>query len=102
MKKSSAIAIGVMALFAAGNLQAATQADFEKSQADAKAATAEARSLGFEWRDTGKMLKKAASAAAKGEFDTAIKLANTAKAQSDAAVAQAHTQAKQWRNSVPK
>ena len=43
----------------------------------AKTAQKEAASLGFEWRDTGKIIKKAEAAAKDGKDKKAIKLANT-------------------------
>ncbi len=42
----------------------------------AKAAQKEASSLGFEWRDMGKTIKKAEAAAKEGKDKKAIKLAN--------------------------
>ena len=42
----------------------------------AKAAQKEASSLGFEWRDMGKTIKKAEEAAKEGNDKKAIKLAN--------------------------
>ena len=42
----------------------------------AKAAQKEASSLGFEWRDMGKTIKKAEAAAKDGKDKKAIKLAN--------------------------
>jgi len=42
----------------------------------AKAAQKEAASLGFEWRDTGKIIKKAEAAAKNGKNQKAIELAN--------------------------
>ncbi len=56
--------------------------------ANAKAAMKKASSLGYLWRDTGKILKKAEAAAAKGDEDTAVKLANNARSQAEMAVKQ--------------
>lgn len=47
-----------------------------------------AKAVGYEWRDTGKMLKKAEAAAKKGDNEEAIKLANKAKTQATLAVKQ--------------
>lgn len=55
---------------------------------DASAATAKVKKLNYEWRDTGKLIKKARKAKAAGDFDTAVKLANKAKRQSENAYAQ--------------
>jgi len=48
-----------------------------------------AAKAGFEWRDTGKLIKKARAALKKGDYDTAVKLANKAKRQSEHALEQA-------------
>jgi len=47
----------------------------------AKAAQKEASSLGFEWRDMGKTIKKAEAAAKAGKDKKAIKLANKISGQ---------------------
>lgn len=55
----------------------------------AKAAQKEASSLGFEWRDMGKTIKKAEKAAEAGKEKKAIKLANEIAVQIVAIRAQA-------------
>ncbi|HEC29899.1 MAG TPA: SoxXA-binding protein [Gammaproteobacteria bacterium] len=55
----------------------------------ARAANKKAKASGFEWRDTGKFIKKARAAAKKGKNAKAIKLANKAKGQAVMAVKQA-------------
>lgn len=40
-----------------------------------------AASVDGEWRDTGKLIKKAKQAASKGDFNKAVKLANKAQRQ---------------------
>ncbi len=55
----------------------------------AKAAKKEASSLGFEWRDMGKTIKKAEAAAKAGKDKKAIKLANKITGQILAIRAQA-------------
>lgn len=42
----------------------------------------------YEWRDTGKLIKKAKKAKNKGDFDKAVKLANRAERHANHAVAQ--------------
>ncbi len=42
----------------------------------------------YEWRDTGKIIKKAKKALKAGNFDKAVKLANKAKAQGTMALQQ--------------
>lgn len=56
--------------------------------ANAKAAVKKAKSLGYVWRDSGKMIKKAEKAAKKGNEGKAIKLANKARSQGEMAVKQ--------------
>ena len=48
-----------------------------------------AKKAEFEWRDTGKIIKKAKAAAKDGEFDEAVKQANKAKKQAEMALQQA-------------
>jgi hypothetical protein len=62
---------------------AITAAEHENSRAQKK---------GFEWRDTGKLIKKAKEAQKAGDFDKAVKLANQAKNQASNALAQADAQ----------
>ena len=54
----------------------------------AKVKQAEARKLGYEWRDTGKLIKQAEKAAAAGDNDKAIALAKQAEQQAENAIAQ--------------
>ncbi len=55
----------------------------------AKAAQKEAGAAGFEWRDMGKMIKKAEAAAKDGKADKAIKIANKVVQQGKAGLKQA-------------
>lgn len=55
-------------------------------------ANGKAKKMYAEWRDTGKILKKARKAKGKGDFDKAVKLAGKAKRQAIMAVAQAKAQ----------
>ena len=61
----------------------------DKAIADAKAANKKAKGKGYEWRDAGKMIKKAEKANNGGDSTMAIKLANKAKRQGEIAVHQA-------------
>ena len=54
----------------------------------ASQATAKVKKVNYEWRDTGKLIKKARKAKTAGDFDTAVKLANKAKRQSELAYVQ--------------
>lgn len=56
--------------------------------AAAKKANKDAKAVGYEWRDTAKIIKKAEKALAAEDYDKAIKLANKAKRQAENAIAQ--------------
>jgi len=60
----------------------------QKAISAAVAANKKAKATGFEWRDTGKYIKKAKAAANKGDNSKAVKLANKAKSQAEIAVKQ--------------
>ena len=61
----------------------------EQAIAEAKAENAKAKKLGYEWRDTGKMIKNAEKALADGDEAKALKLANKAIEQARDAQKQA-------------
>ncbi len=68
-----------------------------KGDADGAIAAAEhelsrANKLGFEWRDSDKMVKAAKEANKEGKFDEAVKLASKAKEQGTMAIEQAQEQ----------
>ena len=69
-----------------------TKGDASSAIVAAKHETKRAKAKGYEWRDTGKLIKKAEKAAKAGDFNTAVKLANKAKNQSTMAIAQAEAQ----------
>lgn len=52
------------------------------------AANSAVKKVNNEWRDTGKILKKARAAKGKGNFDEAVKLAGKAERQAKNAMAQ--------------
>ena len=84
---AAAALIGLLAGCATtGDDKAATA---EQAISDAKAANAEAAALGFEWRDTGSLIKDAQAAFDAGDFDKALALANQALAQAEDAKRQA-------------
>jgi len=58
----------------------------------AMAANEKAKKMYVEWRDTGKILKKAREAKGKGDFDKAVKLANKAEREAVNAVKQYNDQ----------
>lgn len=78
--------------------EASDEMTAEQAIADAKAANAEAKAVNYEWRDTGKMIKKAEEKLAAGDDAGAIALANKAKAQAETAVAQADDENKKFLN----
>ena len=82
-----ALSLGLLAGCATTGDDAASAA--EQAIADAKAANAEAAALGFEWRDTGKIIEEAEAALAAGDNDKALELANKALAQAEDAKRQA-------------
>ncbi|MDH5485276.1 MAG: LysM peptidoglycan-binding domain-containing protein, partial [Gammaproteobacteria bacterium] len=71
----------------------ADQATAEQAISDAKAANAQAKGMGAEWRDTGKIIKEAEAALAAGDYTKATDLANKAKRQAENAMAQARAEA---------
>lgn len=56
--------------------------------AAAKEANKKAKAVGYEWRDTGKLIDEAEKALSNSKYDDAIKLANKARKQAENAVAQ--------------
>ena len=66
-----------------------------------KAKNKEVAELGFEWKLTGDILKKADQALADGEFQTAMDLAAQAKYHARIGIAQYHYAQKNWHLSVP-
>lgn len=97
--KSLALSAVLLPLLAQG---AETAESFEQAYATASAARKQAASVGFEWRDTRKLLKRAKKAAEGGDFDTAVTLADRARFESEQAVEQAQLQADHWQDAVPK
>lgn len=92
MHKKYLVLAAAGALMFGSTAFAADQATADKAIADAKAAAKAANAEGGEWRDTGKMIKKAEAAAKEGDFDKAVKLADTAKFQGEMGLAQAQSQ----------
>lgn len=69
-----------------------TEKDAQSAILAAEHETKRAKAKGYEWRDTGKMIKKAKAALKEGDIEKAVKLANQAKRQSSNALAQAAEQ----------
>ena len=73
--KSLATAL-IVATLSVGTVSTTFAADDVKAvMAEAKKATGAAKKAGFEWRDWGKMYKKADAAMKEGKADVAIKIA---------------------------
>lgn len=68
--------------------------------AAAKSANADAKAVGYEWRDTGKMIGKAEKALAAGKEDEAKALANKARVQAENAVAQQKAENDKFMNNM--
>ena len=75
------LAAASIAVAAAAFTSSAFAGSAEDAIADAKAAQKQAHSVGGEWRDTGKMIKKAEKLLSEGKTDEAEKMARAAEAQ---------------------
>ena len=78
-----------LVLSACGAPQKHTDKDAATAIAAAEATNKKAKKAEFEWRDTGKIIKKAKAAAKDGDFDAAVKQAKKAKKQAEMALKQA-------------
>jgi nucleoid-associated protein YgaU len=65
-----------------------SSAEADQAISAAEAAVAKAKANDWIWRDTEKFLKEAKEAAANGDGDTAVKMANKARGQAEAALNQ--------------
>jgi len=107
MRKSRSV---IFAILGAGALvagvasahtaNAATAESFEAAYAQAEAARKRAAEVGFEWRDTKKILWYAKQYAKKGDYEKAEELALKAKRQGELGVEQAKIQEKAWKDAV--
>lgn len=79
-------------IFSSAYLTSANAADPVAAIATAKDAQKQAASVGGEWRNTGKMIKKAEKLLKDGDADKAAKLAEAAEAQGMMAYIQATSQ----------
>ena len=95
-------AAGEAASKAVAVLEAGDEEAFEAAYEAGQAARKAAARLGFEWRDTRRMLRRARKLAEKGEYEKAIKLANRARRQGELGVLQAKEQAEAWKELVVK
>ena len=101
-----ATAVVAAAFMAGAPCATASEADdaeaFKAAYEAGKAARKAAAAVGFEWRDTKKMLRQANKLAEKGEYRKAIELANKARRQGEHGVAQAREQETAWKEAVLK
>ncbi len=74
-----------------------TKDDATASITAAQDANKRAKKVNYEWRDTGKIIKKAKKAQKDGNFDMAVKLADKAKRQAQ----KAYKQYLEQRNAKP-
>ncbi len=74
-----------------------TKGDATASITAAENANKRAKKVNYEWRDTGKIIKKAKKAQKDGNFDIAVKLADKAKRQAQ----NAYKQYLEQRNAKP-
>lgn len=76
--------------------QSASSAEAKNAIYSAKVKLARAEKLGYAWRDTPQLIKDAEKAAAAGDFDKAIALANQAAKQAEDAIAQYHAETNRY------
>ncbi|MCB1864149.1 MAG: hypothetical protein KDG50_01865 [Chromatiales bacterium] len=81
-----------LSLLTSAAIAGTTKAGYEAAKASAETAQKAASTAGGEWRDISKFLKEADEAAAKGDFDSAVKLANKAQKQAELGKAQADSE----------
>lgn len=71
-------------------------ASTDEAIAAAEKARKAAAAVGYEWRDTGSMIKQAKALAAKGNHEKAIQVANKAEEEGKDALKQYHTELKRY------
>lgn len=94
------VCVAVLAGGATLQAAAADAESFKTAYEAADAARKKAASVGYEWRDTKKILKQAKKAADGGDFAKAETLAIKAQKQGEAGVAQAAEQEEAWKSAV--
>jgi len=76
--------------------------DFSMKWDEAEAKRVEAAELGYEWRDTNKLLKSAKKESEAGNTEKAMTLVAQALEQSNDAIAQSQREKELWASRVPK
>lgn len=89
---AAVLALGACSTSGGGSSSAANKGDASSAILAAEHEKGRAKKKGYEWRDTGKIIKKAKKAMKAGDYDKAVKLANKAKRQSTNALAQYQAQ----------
>lgn len=92
LTKKIALAVLLGGLLTLGTATASDKATADAAIAAAKSAQKAANAVGGEWRDTGKIIKKAEQAATEGNYGNAVKLAEQAEEQGRLGKEQAHSQ----------
>ena len=92
MKIVTTIILSISLALVSSMAIAADQKAAEAAIAAAEKSRKNAASVDGEWRDTGKMIKKAKAAMKEGKFDKAIKIADFAKRQGQYGYEQAISQ----------
>ena len=93
----------LIAIVASGFLFSSSWAneEFNAAWEAADSKRKEAAAVGYEWRDTKKMLKKVKATAEEGDIEKAMKLVAKAHEQSEDAIAQQAREANLWQARVP-
>jgi hypothetical protein len=92
MKRLQLATLSAVFALLAAPLSAFAASDFETAKQQAVAEINKASAVGFEWRDSRKILEQAEKAEKAGDHEKAMKLVNKAKQQGMVAVAQAESQ----------
>jgi len=94
--------VSLAVLMLSGPVLAADAAEYQAALTKARETLSDAESKVQLWSTSEILLKDAEKAAASGDFDLAVKLANEARLQGELAVATAEREKKTWQNGVPK
>jgi len=89
-------------LFLQTSAMAADEKEYVAALEEAQKMLGEAATRVQLWSTSEILLERAAEAAAAGDFDKGIRLANEAGIQAELAVATAEREKKTWQNGVPK
>lgn len=101
MKKIMKLVIPVALLSMAIGATSFASEEFTAAWDAADQRRQDAAAVGYEWRDTGKILGQAKDAADGGDMDKAMKLVAKALEQSEDAIAQQARESALWQARVP-